>query len=112
MKGLTVILGCLCGAVPAVAETPRPNFLIIFIDDMGYGDPVCFGGTAARTPQIDKLAAQGTRFTSFYAQTVWPELHVHLTSITDQWAGVALAGPRSRDADRRSVSVRTHHSGD
>ncbi len=33
----------------------------------------------------------------FYAQTVWPELHVHLTSITDQWAGLALAGPYSRD---------------
>ena len=33
----------------------------------------------------------------FYAQTVWPELHVHLTSVTDQWAGLALAGPDSRD---------------
>ena len=32
----------------------------------------------------------------FYAQTVWPELHVHLTSITDQWGGMALAGPNSR----------------
>lgn len=33
----------------------------------------------------------------FYAQTVWPELHVHLTSVTDQWAGMALAGPRARE---------------
>ena len=32
----------------------------------------------------------------YYAQTVWPELHVHLASISDQWAGVALAGPNSR----------------
>ena len=32
----------------------------------------------------------------FYAQTVWPELHVHLTSVSDQWAGMALAGPNSR----------------
>lgn len=32
----------------------------------------------------------------FYAQTVWPELHVHLTSVTDQWGGMALAGPNSR----------------
>ena len=32
----------------------------------------------------------------FYVQTVWPELHVHLTSVTDQWAGLALAGPASR----------------
>jgi len=33
----------------------------------------------------------------FYAQTVWPDLHVHLTSVTDQWGGIALAGPHSRD---------------
>lgn len=33
----------------------------------------------------------------FYAQTVWPDLHVHLTSVSDQWAGMALAGPLSRD---------------
>ena len=32
----------------------------------------------------------------FYSQTVWPELHVHLTSVSDQWAGMALAGPHSR----------------
>jgi len=48
----------------------KPNFLIIFIDDMGYGDLGCYGGDQARTPNIDKLASQGTRFTSFYAQTV------------------------------------------
>ena len=33
----------------------------------------------------------------YYAQTVWPELHVHLTSVSDQWAGMAIAGPRARD---------------
>ena len=48
----------------------RPNFLIIFIDDMGYGDPSCYGNTTAKTPHIDQLANEGTRFTSFYAQTV------------------------------------------
>ncbi len=52
------------------AHNSRPNFLIIFIDDMGYGDLGCYGGTDARTPNIDRLASEGTRFTSFYAQTV------------------------------------------
>ncbi len=33
----------------------------------------------------------------YYAQTVWPELHVHLTSVSDQWAGAAVAGPKSRE---------------
>ncbi len=54
----------------AYAQGERPNFLIIFIDDMGYGDLGCYGGKDARTPHIDQLAAEGTRFTSFYAQTV------------------------------------------
>ncbi|MEM9281488.1 MAG: sulfatase-like hydrolase/transferase, partial [Verrucomicrobiota bacterium] len=49
----------------------KPNFIIIFIDDLGYGDLGCFGGYAkARTPRIDELAKDGTRFTSFYAQSV------------------------------------------
>ncbi len=58
--------------IPAasLAEPGKPNFLIIFIDDMGYGDPGCYGGKDARTPHIDQLASEGTRFTSFYAQTV------------------------------------------
>ncbi|KJF44654.1 sulfatase family protein [Draconibacterium sediminis] len=44
-----------------------PNFVVIFIDDMGYGDPCCYGGTGYSTPNIDKLAAEGMRFTNFYA---------------------------------------------
>ncbi len=52
------------------AESGRPNFLIIFIDDMGYGDLGCYGGDQGKTPCIDRFAAEGTRFTSFYAQTV------------------------------------------
>lgn len=66
---ILVALG-LWAVIGANAQAPRPNFLIIFIDDMGYGDPGCFGGKDARTPHIDKLAEQGTKFTSFYAQTV------------------------------------------
>ncbi|GAH35110.1 unnamed protein product, partial [marine sediment metagenome] len=52
------------------AEPDHPNFVIIFVDDMGYGDLGCYGGKTAKTPCIDQLAADGTRFTSFYAQTV------------------------------------------
>ncbi len=44
-----------------------PNFVLVFIDDMGYGDPCCYGGTGYTTPNIDKLAAEGMRFTNFYA---------------------------------------------
>ena len=71
MKLLIVSVTSLFLAIAANAAPDRPNFLIIFIDDMGYGDLGCFGGFAnARTPHIDRLADEGTRFTSFYAQTV------------------------------------------
>ena len=54
----------------AAGEPPRPNILIIFTDDQGYGDLSCFGSQILRTPRIDQLAKEGIRFTSFYAQTV------------------------------------------
>ena len=48
---------------------PRPNVLFVFIDDMGYGDLSCFGNRRVRTPNIDRLADEGTRFTSFYVNS-------------------------------------------
>lgn len=45
----------------------RPNVVIIFMDDMGYGDPACYNGLLYQTPNIDRLAAEGMRFTNFYA---------------------------------------------
>jgi len=47
--------------------TERPNFILIFIDDMGYGDLACYGSRINRTPNIDRLAAEGVRMTSFYS---------------------------------------------
>ncbi len=47
-------------------KAKKPNFIIIFCDDMGYGDLGCFGSTKHRTPKIDRMAAEGTKFTSFY----------------------------------------------
>ncbi|MHC4745570.1 MAG: sulfatase family protein [Planctomycetota bacterium] len=44
----------------------KPNFIIIFCDDMGYGDLGCFGSTKHRTPNVDRMAEEGRRFTSFY----------------------------------------------
>ncbi len=45
----------------------RPNFIIIFADDQGYGDLGCFGSPEIETPHIDRMAAEGIRLTSFYA---------------------------------------------
>ncbi|MCG8648969.1 MAG: sulfatase-like hydrolase/transferase, partial [Pirellulales bacterium] len=44
---------------------PRPNIIIVLVDDMGYSDLGCYGGEI-ETPHIDRLAAGGLRFTQFY----------------------------------------------
>lgn len=55
---------------PQQVKPKRPNILIIFTDDQGYGDIGCYGSKTNRTPRLDALAKQGTLFTSFYSQTV------------------------------------------
>src|SRR5436190_4523834 len=53
------------------ADLPRPNVVFIIADDLGYGDIGCYGANDIKTPHIDGLAREGTRFTSFYvAQAV------------------------------------------
>lgn len=57
--------------LPALAAEPagttaRPNIVFILADDLGYGDLQCYGHPRIRTPHLDRLAAQGTRFTQFY----------------------------------------------
>ena len=47
------------------AEKSKPNFIIIFTDDQGYGDLGCFGSTKIKTPNIDRMAKEGRRFTNF-----------------------------------------------
>jgi len=72
---------CLAGGMQAVGAATasslwaaggpeRPNVLIIFTDDQGYGDLGCYGSETIRTPRLDRLAEEGTRFTSFYVQPV------------------------------------------
>ncbi|PAY16235.1 N-acetylgalactosamine 6-sulfate sulfatase [Rhodopirellula sp. SM50] len=56
--------------VAAAGAAEQPNILIVFTDDQGYADLACYGNQANKTPRLDQLAAEGTRFTSFYSQTV------------------------------------------
>jgi len=46
---------------------PRPNIVIVYADDLGYGDLGCYGASPSVTPNIDRLAAHGARFTDFYS---------------------------------------------
>ncbi len=51
----------------APAETRKPNLIIIYCDDLGYGDLSCFGSKEIRTPHLDALAKDGVRFTDWYS---------------------------------------------
>ncbi len=67
---LATLVACLSGMVlPAESATP-PNFVVIFVDDLGYRDLGCYGSAWIDTPHIDRMAEEGMRFTSFYAQNV------------------------------------------
>jgi arylsulfatase A-like enzyme len=52
-----------------VSETKRPNVVMVFIDDMGWGDLSCFGNMEIQTGALDQLAAEGMRFTRFYVNS-------------------------------------------
>ena len=43
----------------------KPNFILIFTDDQGYGDLSCFGSKKIKTPNIDRIAREGRKFTNF-----------------------------------------------
>jgi arylsulfatase A-like enzyme len=65
------LLAALAGLLPPGGcprpEPTRPNFVVIFADDLGYGDLGSFGNPVFRTPNLDRLAAEGQRWTQFYA---------------------------------------------
>lgn len=67
---LLLLVGWLFAAVVPAAragEARRPNIIFIMADDLGYGDLGCYGQKRIRTPNIDRMAKEGVRFTQFYA---------------------------------------------
>jgi len=50
-------------------QAAKPNIILVFIDDMGWGDFSCFGNQAAQTPNVDKMASEGIRFEQFYVNS-------------------------------------------
>ena len=62
LPALLIALTC---SLTSAAE--KPNVIFIMADDLGYGDLGCYGQKVIQTPEIDRLAAEGTRFTQFYA---------------------------------------------
>jgi arylsulfatase len=81
-------------AAVAAGAPARPNFLVILADDMGFSDAGCYGGEIA-TPNLDRLAAGGLRFTQFYnTARCWPTRAALLTGYYPQQ--VRMDPPRGR----------------
>lgn len=127
--GMKATIGCLCllGACVShglAAERPRPNFLVILADDLGFSDLGCYGGEIA-TPNLDALAFGGLRYTQFYnTARCWPTRAALLTGYYAQQVRFDMLpdvpsnghGPRPRWARLlpeylRSLGYRSYHSG-
>lgn len=74
LKGSLIGAAALCGLLDIANAAPMgqrpPNFVVILIDDLGYQDFGCFGSPKIATPNIDQMAKEGVKFTSYYAQPV------------------------------------------
>jgi len=78
---LTATLFVTLFSLDAFAKSTRPNIVILYGDDVGYGDLGCYGATSVKTPNVDRLAKEGLRFTSGYcaAATCTPSRYSLLT---------------------------------
>jgi len=121
---LALVLLGLGLAAPGVGAAPRPSFVILLADDMGYSDAGCYGGEIA-TPNIDRLAANGLRFSQFYnTARCWPSRAALLTGYYAHQVrrdtfpglgggadGVRPVWARLLPAYLKPLGYRTYHSG-
>src|SRR4051812_18771157 len=70
MSRTLAALAALLAAPAPAADPPKPNVVVVFIDDLGYADVGPFGATKQKTPNLDRMAAEGMKLTSFYAAPV------------------------------------------
>jgi uncharacterized sulfatase len=88
------------------ADAAQLNIIVVFIDDMGWGDFSCFGSRDAQTPNIDRLAAEGIRFSQFYVNSpICSPSRCALTTgqYPQRWRITSFLNNRA-DNDRRGVA--------
>ncbi|MCG8509949.1 MAG: arylsulfatase, partial [Rhodospirillales bacterium] len=110
---MLVLLIVLCAGWTAQAQDapPLPNVVLIFTDDLGYGDVGCYGATKVRTPQIDRLAKEGLRFTDAHSASAvcTPSRYALLTGRypfrkEGLWGPVMLKSPLVIDPQRLTMA--------
>ncbi|MCP4856806.1 MAG: arylsulfatase [Fuerstiella sp.] len=108
---LRTCLLALLACANATFAADRPNVVIIFADDLGYGDLSCYGATHVNTPNIDRLAAQGRRFTDAHTASAvcTPSRYTLLTGRYpvrhgNLWSPVFLKRPFVMDPDRKTIA--------
>jgi len=67
LSGLLLFILSIYSTASQIDKTRPPNLIYIMADDLGYGDLGCFGQKTIKTPNLDKMASEGIRFTSYYA---------------------------------------------
>jgi len=112
-------VGAILAAAPGYSSEAtrahrKPNIMVILADDMGYGDLGCYGHPVARTPHIDRLAAQGVRFTQHYANgpECTPTRTALLTGRYPQRAGGLECAIGTGNVGRYDDAVRLAASGE
>jgi arylsulfatase A-like enzyme len=119
-------LGC-AAAAPLVAAGEKPNLIVIYTDDQGIGDLGCYGHAEVKTPNLDRLAASGARFTNWYSNSPvcspsrasvftgqYPERHgiMDVLTSTAQFNTPGLkAGARTLAAELKQAGYQTAHFG-
>lgn len=95
---------------PARRGDGRPNVVMIFTDDLGFGDVSCYGATKVRTPNIDRIASEGRMFTDAHSASAvcTPSRYALLTGEYpcrrgDLWGPVMLKSPLVVDTDRLTL---------
>ena len=103
---LTAGLLFLCASLGAAAETePKPNILLIYVDNLGYGDLGCYGNKEIKSPRMDQLAREGVQCTDFYVVSSTCTVSrgalltgrqplrnglTHQLATTENWTGIGL----------------------
>ena len=110
-KGTSILLMALLGEVVAADPLEKPNIVIILADDLGYADLGVYGNQVNKTPNLDRLAEQGLRFTDFHtnAANCSPTRAALLTGRYQQRLGIEGAlGEGARGLSQDTVTIAEH----